>query len=259
MIPLGKLKRLLFIALLVVFACEDKEKGQNSSDTTAPVIMITNPINDAVVGGIISIEAEATDNNEVIKVEFYGDESLVSIDIGAPYISTWTKYDTCDYDYRDSSFVIVALAYDASGNIGRDEVTITVSVLKEGITETDLDGNIISDDTDDWFINNQEEPVCENMGHSFPAEFGVYPAFPNPATDSTKICFALQTESYVSAKIISANGELIYVLYDGRLPVGWYNFEWNLTDLEGIKVQSGLYGCLFEFENMCVTGDIQVE
>ena len=26
MIPLGKLKRLLFIALLVVFGCEDKEK-----------------------------------------------------------------------------------------------------------------------------------------------------------------------------------------------------------------------------------------
>jgi hypothetical protein len=26
LIPLGKLKRLLFIALLVVFACEDKEK-----------------------------------------------------------------------------------------------------------------------------------------------------------------------------------------------------------------------------------------
>jgi hypothetical protein len=26
LIPLGKLKRLLFIALLVVFACKDKEK-----------------------------------------------------------------------------------------------------------------------------------------------------------------------------------------------------------------------------------------
>ena len=49
---MGKLKRLLFIVLLVVFGCEDKET--DSPDTTPPTVSIQAPITNNPIFEIVT-------------------------------------------------------------------------------------------------------------------------------------------------------------------------------------------------------------
>ena len=61
------MKRLLFIALLVVFACEDKEGGGNPSEIT-----ITYPTNGAILTNSTEvITVSLSDIDATSKVEFY--------------------------------------------------------------------------------------------------------------------------------------------------------------------------------------------
>ena len=70
LIPLGKLKRVLFIALLVVFGCEDK-------DTTPPTVSISSPVSGQTVYGLVRIIVATNDNEGISRVEFFVNDSLV--------------------------------------------------------------------------------------------------------------------------------------------------------------------------------------
>ncbi len=94
----------------------------NPSDTTAPTVSITSPINGATISGIISYNASASDNVGVIKVEFYVGSVLKSTATVSPYTFLW---DTTTA--TNASHSLLAKAYDAAGNIGTSP-TITVTV-----------------------------------------------------------------------------------------------------------------------------------
>src|SRR4030066_1996897 len=58
-------------------------------DKASPTIEITNPSDQAVVSGTTLVTANATDDVEVVKVEFYIDGFLKLIVISAPYTFSW--------------------------------------------------------------------------------------------------------------------------------------------------------------------------
>jgi len=100
----------------------------SSGDTTPPTVTITNPINGTGIGGLILIQATASDVGGVKHVEFYVNNSLKGTDISSPYQQGWdTSIEPT------GSYTIKAIAEDNSGNTAQDEITITIN---NGSTDT---------------------------------------------------------------------------------------------------------------------------
>ncbi len=94
-----------------------------SSDTAAPTVSLTSPLNGATVSGTTTVSASASDNVGVTKVEFYVDGTLKGSDTSSPYSVTW---DTTTA--TNGNHTLLAKASDAAGNVGSSaSVSVTVS------------------------------------------------------------------------------------------------------------------------------------
>jgi len=94
-----------------------------SGDTTPPTISITAPLNGASVSGTVSVNASASDNVGVTKVEFYLDGALKFTDTTSPYSWSW---DTTTA--TNGAHSLTSKAYDAALNTGTSAaVNVTVS------------------------------------------------------------------------------------------------------------------------------------
>jgi hypothetical protein len=101
-------------------------------DTTAPTVSITAPLNGATVAGTVSINATASDNVGVTKVEFYVDGALKSTDMTSPYSYSWDSTSVAN-----GSHALTAKAYDAALNVG---TSTAVNVTVNNPTGTDISG-----------------------------------------------------------------------------------------------------------------------
>ena len=90
-------------------------------DVAPPEVAITSPSEGSAIGGTITVQVDASDNVGVERVEFYIDGDLAYTDDTAPYEYEW---DTTSV--ADGSHTIRAVAYDAEGNSGEDEVNVVV-------------------------------------------------------------------------------------------------------------------------------------
>jgi hypothetical protein len=89
-----------------------------------PTTSITSPTNYATVSGTVSINASASDNVGVTKVEFYLNGALVATDTTTPYVYSWNTSSLAAGVYT-----MQTKAYDAAGNVGQSSiVTVTVVV-----------------------------------------------------------------------------------------------------------------------------------
>lgn len=91
-------------------------------DGTAPIVSITSPSDGLNVSGLIAVNADATDNIGVTRVELYAGGNLVGSDASAPYEFSW---DTSGL--ADGQVSLQARAFDAAGNVGTSDVTVNVA------------------------------------------------------------------------------------------------------------------------------------
>jgi hypothetical protein len=92
-------------------------------DITPPTTSITAPLNGATVSGTVSVNASASDNVGVTKVEFYLDGALKSTDTTSPYSWSWNTTTA-----TNGSHSLTSKAYDAALNVGTSTaVNVTVS------------------------------------------------------------------------------------------------------------------------------------
>jgi hypothetical protein len=91
-------------------------------DTTAPVVSITSPEEDAIVVGKVSIAATAADaDSDIVRVEFAVDGATMATDTTAPYTAVWDA--TAAVVGRHT---IVVTAYDGAGNSAIATCSVTV-------------------------------------------------------------------------------------------------------------------------------------
>jgi Big-like domain-containing protein len=85
------------------------------TDSKAPSISITAPAGGAELSGIVALQAEATDNVGVTKVDFYidGKPRGLLTDTAAPWEASW---DTARE--ANGTHALLAKAFDAAGNVG---------------------------------------------------------------------------------------------------------------------------------------------
>ncbi len=90
------------------------------SDTTKPVVSITNPINGSTVlrGSNVTIAVNATDNARVARVEIRVGGVIKCTLLSGPYTCNWTVPNT------GSRFTIAATAYDTSNNTSTSSIRV---------------------------------------------------------------------------------------------------------------------------------------
>jgi hypothetical protein len=93
-----------------------------SSDDTPPDVVITNPTDGATVSGTVTVQATASDDDGVTKVEFYVDGDLRTSDTVSPYTYTW---DTTIES--NGNHTLEAIAYDTISQTDSDEISVTVN------------------------------------------------------------------------------------------------------------------------------------
>jgi hypothetical protein len=97
--------------------------GAPPPDATPPTTSISSPANGSTVSGTITVQANASDNVGVTRVELYVDGTLIGTDTSSPYAFTWNTTSV-----GDGSHGLQTRAYDAAGNVGSSAVvTVTVS------------------------------------------------------------------------------------------------------------------------------------
>lgn len=83
------------------------------ADQTPPSVALTSPTAGAVLTGVVALQANASDDSGVVKVEFYADGSLLGVDQQAPYAWSWDTGAVAAGAHE-----LGAKAYDAAGNVG---------------------------------------------------------------------------------------------------------------------------------------------
>jgi beta-lactamase superfamily II metal-dependent hydrolase len=99
------------------------ESGGGGGDIVKPTTSITAPAAGATVSGTTAVNASASDNVGVTKVEFYLDNVLQSTDTTSPYSWSWNTTTA-----TNGSHSLTSKAYDAALNVGvSTAVSVTVS------------------------------------------------------------------------------------------------------------------------------------
>ncbi len=78
------------------------------------------------------------------------------------------------------------------------------------------------------------------------------PPFPSPFTESSYIPVKVGSKREITLKVYDSTGRLVYLLFNGELPIGTRIFEWRGVDGRGRMLPSGVY--FIRLEN---GGDIQ--
>ena len=116
-------------------------------DIIDPAISISNPLDNSALSGLVTIQAEASDNQAVVRVEYFIDNVFYFQDSSVPFAVEWdTK------KYTNGAYQLTARAYDAAGNNKTSEIVnvivnniVVVDTLAPSILITSLsDGETIS-------------------------------------------------------------------------------------------------------------------
>ncbi|MCK4641077.1 MAG: T9SS type A sorting domain-containing protein [Candidatus Marinimicrobia bacterium] len=96
-----------------------------------------------------------------------------------------------------------------------------------------------------WTIAGNTElhgPVSATpIESAFPAEFRLYPNYPNPFNPFTTISYDLPDDGFVDLSVYNMRGEKVTTLIQGKQEAGSYRMNWDGTSQSGDMVASGIY------------------
>ncbi|MHA7630223.1 Ig-like domain-containing protein [Corallococcus sp. M7] len=137
-------------------------------DNTPPTVSITSPSAGATVRSTVQVQATATDDTQILRVELYVDGALIGTDSSSPYAVSWNPGSVAN-----GSHTLTVNAYDAYGNVGTSPAvgvtvtsdvtapTVSVSSPAEGVTVSSyafFAANAADDDVIsrvDYFLDGQ--------------------------------------------------------------------------------------------------------
>ncbi len=151
----------LAVSICVVLAGMLVVVGCVTEDTTNPSISIVQPAdNDTLAAGNILIKAYATDNKEVVKVEFRIDGTLKGTDeagVSDTFRYTWDASG----ETAGSSHGIEAKAFDAADNTATASASIVIAGGGGGTGPTPHSGAITADET--WWPSGNPHIIEDDV------------------------------------------------------------------------------------------------
>jgi hypothetical protein len=92
------------------------------ADSVSPAVSITSPASGAVLGGSVTLSANASDNVGMYKVDFLLGNTLISSDYSSPYQISWNTTTVAN-----GAYTLKAKAYDSSNNSAVSSISISVN------------------------------------------------------------------------------------------------------------------------------------
>ena len=221
----------------------------NPSDTTAPVVSISAPANNAAVSGNVTISVNASDNVGVANVIVKVDGTQVGNALAAaPYSVTWNSDLVANGNHT-----VTATASDAEGNSSTSAITINVSnsgsvsdtsnllvyqgSLSPGWNNTSWSASINLTNTNVKYSSQNSMHVVQNMGGALRLLSG---SWSSPVEIKASDYKALQFASYGEGNNLmisvflesNTNGNFPTVNY-GRVTANqWANISVSLNSLD---------------------------
>jgi beta-lactamase superfamily II metal-dependent hydrolase len=124
------------------------DDGAGGIDTVPPVTSMTAPLNGATVSGTSTVNAMASDDVAVARVEFWLDGALQSTGLTSPYSWIWDTTVS-----SDGPHTLETKAFDVAGNQGSSTV---VSVTVDNSTASGLD-------ISDWKFVQSNSAITYNL------------------------------------------------------------------------------------------------
>jgi len=219
-------KLTILLGLFIVLSCEDKPEP----DKTPPVAMITNIQAGAELTGIVKVTVDATDDDEVARVEFFVNGVLSATSESSEAIHTF-NWDT---DVGDNgSYQIYAKATDKSDNSASSSI-ITVNVINYRLVK--MTSTVLVNVG--YRIDNEGDWITINTGGSAEFEVPKNSSVNFTATTPTTYC---GTNMYWDADIevadedieqrlwINNNYFLLYTKNNDKVPVDYTMVNKDLT------------------------------
>ena len=82
-----------------------------AADTQAPAVLISAPLGNSSVSGLVAVDVQASDNTGVVRVDLRVNGTTVASDTGTPFQFSWDASGTAN-----GMATVTAVAYDAAGN-----------------------------------------------------------------------------------------------------------------------------------------------
>ena len=115
-------------------------------------------------------------------------------------------------------------------------------ILDVGGKYTVIVTDFAGDESGEFFLILSRSPTNADDGTTgLPAEFALYPNYPNPFNPQTIIEFNLPRYSVVSLDVFNILGERIRTLVSDLLPPGRHTVTWDGTTSSGEQAASGIY------------------
>jgi hypothetical protein len=95
--------------------------GATVQDTEAPSVLILNPLEGAVVNGLVPVDIDASDNVGVSRAELWVNGTNVATDSSPPFAFTWDSAGM-----QNGSTTLTVLVFDAANNMGTSSINVTV-------------------------------------------------------------------------------------------------------------------------------------
>ena len=120
------LKKIIWILLsiglmgMVFISCSEESSIEPYTDTEKPTVSLLAPANNTVItqGTVLTCIGDASDNESIVKVDFYIDGVIVSSDSTSPYEYEW------DTSGLEQSHTLKLKAYDPSDNMGESNIVV---------------------------------------------------------------------------------------------------------------------------------------
>lgn len=126
-------------------------------------------------------------------------------------------------------------------------------VKEYSIVVTDEEGNIISDDPDQWQPRIDIVDYSDRVLHT-----GIYPAFPNPSDDLFRITYHLEEVTSIKLKIEGISFDYEYYLVNETKEAGQHSIWFYLNYMETRKeLPRGKYKIIFNAGNVETLGIIE--
>lgn len=154
----------------------------------------------------------------------------------------FSKFDL--FEIISSSNNLTSLDGDLMSYVGSSAFNLppyaeyqTAFALVVGINEAELFENAALAKTRFDIITS----VNDDLTNVLPDNFELFQNYPNPFNPETKISFSLENGADCKLEVFNINGQKVTTLHDGFLEAGYYDFAWNATGENGVKVASGVY------------------
>jgi hypothetical protein len=216
----------ILLSLIIVFSCEDKPEP----DKTPPIVMITNIQAGAELSDVVNVTVDATDDDEVARVEFFVNGALSGTSESSEAIHTF-NWDT---DVGDNgSYQIYAKATDKSDNSASSSI-ITVNVINYRLVTVRSTVLVIVG----YKIDNEGDWKTINTGESAEIEIPKNSSVNFTATTPTTWCgTAMQWDTDIEVAdedltftlFINNDYFLLYTKNNDKVPVDYTMVNKDLT------------------------------